>query len=90
MNDKIAGILKNLRTKKGEKEEKLAYVLEISIDKYQRYEMGLEQPDVTELIRVADYFDVSTDYLLGRDDDPQSHKIKEVNYLAGKVKKNKK
>ena len=28
----------------------------------------------SSLIKIADYFDVSTDYLLGRTDNPDSHK----------------
>lgn len=32
------------------------------------YETGKTQPDVTALIRLADFFDVSIDYLVGRSD----------------------
>lgn len=37
---------------------------------YQSYEYGKVVPTVTVLIALADYFDVSLDYLVGRSDDP--------------------
>ena len=37
---------------------------------YQRYERGVQQPTLPVLIALADYFDVSLDYLVGRSDDP--------------------
>lgn len=38
---------------------------------YQSYEYGKVVPAVTVLIALADYFDVSLDYLVGRSDDPE-------------------
>ena len=37
---------------------------------YQSYEYGKVVPTVNVLIALADYFDVSLDYLVGRSDDP--------------------
>ena len=37
---------------------------------YQAYEYGKVIPAATVLIAIADYFDVSLDYLCGRSDDP--------------------
>lgn len=37
---------------------------------YQDYEYGKVVPSATVLISLADYFDVSLDYLVGRSDDP--------------------
>ena len=37
---------------------------------YQRYEYGDREPAFSKLIALADYFDVSLDYLVGRSDDP--------------------
>lgn len=38
---------------------------------YQFYEYGKSEPTASVLIALADYFDVSLDYLVGRSDDPQ-------------------
>lgn len=40
---------------------------------YQDYEYGKVIPTATVLIALADYFDVSLDYLVGRSDDPARH-----------------
>lgn len=37
---------------------------------FQSYEYGKVVPTVTVLIALADFFDVSLDYLVGRSDDP--------------------
>ena len=37
---------------------------------YQRYENGEREPSASILISLADFFDVSTDYLLGRTNNP--------------------
>ena len=41
---------------------------------YQSYEYGKVAPTINVLIALADYFDVSLDYLVGRSDNPDSHK----------------
>lgn len=38
---------------------------------YQRYERGVQQPTLPVLIALADLFDVSLDYLVGRSDDSE-------------------
>lgn len=40
---------------------------------YQRYEYGEREPSFQKLLALADYFDVSLDYLVGRSDDPARH-----------------
>ncbi|MBO1680387.1 helix-turn-helix transcriptional regulator [Bittarella massiliensis] len=42
----------------------------LSLMGYYRYERGERQPPADVLIALADYFDVSLDYLVGRSDDP--------------------
>ena len=45
----------------------------LSIRAYQYYERGEREPSMSTLIALADYFDVSLDYLVGRSDDPTRH-----------------
>ena len=40
---------------------------------YQRYEYGQREPAFQKLIALADFFDVSIDYLVGRSDDPKRY-----------------
>lgn len=43
-------------------------ILGIQLRSYQCYESGDRRPDYEKLVALADYFDVTTDYLLGRSD----------------------
>ena len=52
----------------------LAAAINVSIMGLYRYEKGERQLPTDKLIALADYFDVSLDYLVGRSDNPQSHK----------------
>lgn len=54
-------------------QKEIAEAVGISVRTYQRYETGERTPDTDTLIKLADYFDVSTDYLLGRTDDPKRY-----------------
>ena len=51
----------------------IAESIGISLRQYQRYEKGEQQPTLPIINKLADYFEVSTDYLLGRSDDPTRH-----------------
>jgi len=46
----------------------------LSLMGYYRYEKGDREPTLSTLLRLADFFDVSLDYLCGRSDNPNSHK----------------
>lgn len=56
--------LKELRLAAGLSQEKLANQLQITVKSIQRYESGY-RPDTYALVKLATYFNVSTDYLLG-------------------------
>ena len=53
----------------------IANAIGVSPRNYQRYEKGEQQPTLPIVIKLADYFDVSIDYLVGRTDNPNSHKL---------------
>lgn len=59
-------ILKFLREEKNLRQADLADFLEISQQAYQRYENGTSEPNGDGFIKLADFYNVSTDYILGR------------------------
>ncbi len=63
--------LKELRKKMGVTQKQVADALKITEVSYQRYEYGSVRPRLEMLIALADFFDVSLDYLCGRSDDPR-------------------
>jgi transcriptional regulator with XRE-family HTH domain len=72
-------VLKDLRKKKGVTQIQLAKNLEISNGTIGNWEINARQPDHDMLVKIADYFGVTVDYLLGReadserDEKPQLH-----------------
>lgn len=58
--------LKELRKKKGISQLRLATELNTTQNTISRYETGEREPGIDELIKIADYFNVSVDYLIGR------------------------
>ena len=60
--------LKELRKKRHISQLKLAFDLNMNQNTISRYENMERQADYDTLIRFADYFGVSLDYLLGRTD----------------------
>ena len=62
--------LKEIRKSKGISQLKLAVDLNTNQNTISRYETGEREPGIKELIRIADYFDISIDYLLERTDCP--------------------
>ncbi|MFU1797323.1 helix-turn-helix domain-containing protein [Paenibacillus azoreducens] len=66
--------LRELRSSKKISQQELSDRLGFNRATYARYETGDTQPDFDTLKKLADFFDVSTDYLLGRTDSPHSPK----------------
>lgn len=58
--------LKYLRLTKGLTQKEISKKLNISQNTYSQYERNLREPDNNTLIKIADFFITSTDYLLGR------------------------
>lgn len=65
--------LKELRISKGLTLKTMAEHLNMVQRNYQRYENGDVDPPLSKALALADYFDVSIDYLVGRSDDPKRH-----------------
>ena len=62
--------LKALRQKKDIMQKDVALALNISRQVYNNYELGKREPDFETISRLADFFEVTTDYLLGKSDVP--------------------
>ncbi|MCL2697145.1 MAG: helix-turn-helix domain-containing protein [Oscillospiraceae bacterium] len=61
--------LKELRKSKNATQKQVAEYLETDGRQYRRYEYGESDPTYKTLIKLADFFDVSLDYLVGRSDE---------------------
>lgn len=67
----FAARLKESRKRKRLTQKEVAEYLQIAPHSYQNYEIGERRPSFECLVAIADYFDVTTDYLLGRTDAPE-------------------
>ena len=59
--------LKQLKIERKLLQKNIANDIGISLRAYRYYENGERNPDSDTLVKLADYFGVSVDYLLGRD-----------------------
>ncbi len=59
-------VISELRAEKGVYQKELADYLNVSIGTISNYEQGIHNPDFDTLVRLADFYDVSVDYMLGR------------------------
>ncbi len=66
MRNKFPQRLRQLRKEKGITQEALGQYLHYNHTAVANYESGRNQPSFDDLLKLADYFDVSTDFLLGR------------------------
>lgn len=66
--------LKELREKRKITQQRLAMELNMSQNTISRYETGTREADYRSLIAIAEYFQVSVDYLLERTDNPKFYK----------------
>ena len=58
--------LKELRESRNLTQKQVAEIIGYSVLSYARYEKGEREPDISTLKKLADYFDVSVDYIIGR------------------------
>ena len=59
----------SLRKERGLKQEEVADQTGIGYRSYRRYEAGEREPNASTVVILADYFNVSADYLLGLTDE---------------------
>lgn len=58
--------IRELRENKGIKQKDMAETLKIGLSTLSQYETGKREPDYLMLVKLADYFEVSVDFLLGK------------------------
>lgn len=58
--------IKELRKQNKKNQTDIAKYLNISQSNYGKYELGSIEPDINTLCKLADYYNVSLDYLVGR------------------------
>ncbi|MBQ4165714.1 MAG: helix-turn-helix transcriptional regulator [Oscillospiraceae bacterium] len=63
--------IKELREKQGLSQKRLAEILEMHTTQYQRYETGESPITIDFLLKLADFYNVSLDYLAGRREEEQ-------------------
>lgn len=66
----IADRLKVLRKSNGVTQKQVFTAIGVSERNYQSFEYGTVKPNHDNIIKLADFFQVSANYLLGRSDDP--------------------
>ncbi len=67
--DILAERMRILRNEKGLRQDEMAKLLGVSLSAYRRYELKERDPAAPFIVSFADYFGISTDYLLGRSDE---------------------
>jgi len=70
----LAERLKELRLKKNIKQSELGKIVGLSDNAISDIERGYRLTSIEKLAALADYFDVSVDYLIGRTDNPKVNK----------------
>lgn len=83
--------LKELRKSKGISQQQLADVILVSQQSVNKYENHNVEPDIETLIKIAEFFEVSVDYLIGRTnvkEQANNIKINELSNEEIKILKN--
>ena len=82
--------LKYLRNQKGISQQKLAIEIGISQQSINKYENHNIEPDINTLIALADYFETTVDYLIGRTENNTLRLSENQKLIAGYGKLNQK
>ena len=81
LNQKLAA----LRNEKKNTQQEISIIIGVTRPAYTAYEKGTRTPDYNLVVKLADYFEVSVDYLLGRTDnrnlENEFNPISEISHL---------
>ncbi len=67
--NKFCKRLKETRTEKGFTQKQIAEAINVTYNAVSQYENGVREPSIDLLIKICDFLDVPSDYLIGRSDD---------------------
>lgn len=67
--------MKELRKENKKTQQEIAEILNVTQQTYAKYELGINEPTIATFCKLADYYGVTVDYLLGR-------KVNEYAYLT--------
>lgn len=67
--------LKSLRLEHKVTQQSVADALGVTVGNVQKFEYGTAKPKLENVIKLADFFNVSLDYLVGRTDNPHVSKV---------------
>ena len=71
---KLCERLQQLKQEQNLRQKDIAEEVGIPLRTYQRYEYGVRQPTADVLVALADYFNVSIDYIVGRTNNPKIYR----------------
>ncbi len=71
----FASRLRSVRMYRKLTQQKMADLLSVSLNAYQKYEQRERAPSLETLVRIADELNVSINYLLGRDEFLRTHGV---------------
>ena len=74
--------LRNLREDSNLTQTELANIFKVTPPSISKYEKDVRSPDYSLLIKIADFFNVSVDYLLGRTNVREINKGKEDEFIT--------
>ena len=78
---KLGTTLSQLRSEKGLAQKEMAACLNLSISAISSYENDVHAPDPVMLCRLAEFFGVTTDYLLGRTEPLKSISLRIIPFI---------
>ncbi|MCL2311359.1 MAG: helix-turn-helix domain-containing protein [Firmicutes bacterium] len=83
----FGSIIKSLREEKCLTQKSMAEEIKININTLASYEKGTREPNFETLIKLADYFGCSTNYLLGVSTARNAERVKAINISVKNIEK---
>lgn len=72
--------IKEIREGRDLKQSEIAELLDITQAQYSRYELGINNIPIEKLDKLANFYETSIDYLLGRTDEKKPYNKKKPKY----------